>query len=69
MWFGETLDPDVLTEVEKELDMCDLCLVVGAGLVAEAGTSRGVKPKGGASWVQEMPLCFPRGAVSPRGLF
>lgn len=28
VWFGETLDPDVLTEVEKELDLCDLCLVV-----------------------------------------
>ncbi|XP_036375255.1 NAD-dependent protein deacylase sirtuin-5, mitochondrial-like [Megalops cyprinoides] len=29
VWFGETLDSDVLTKVEKELDMCDLCLVVG----------------------------------------
>lgn len=28
VWFGETLDPDVLTEVEKELEICDLCLVV-----------------------------------------
>ncbi|XP_032037758.1 NAD-dependent protein deacylase sirtuin-5, mitochondrial isoform X2 [Aythya fuligula] len=33
VWFGETLDPDVLTEVEKELDMCDLCLVVGTSSV------------------------------------
>lgn len=28
MWFGETLDSDILTEVEKELEICDLCLVV-----------------------------------------
>lgn len=30
VWFGETLDPDILTEVEKELEICDLCLVVSA---------------------------------------
>lgn len=28
VWFGETLDSDILTEVEKELEICDLCLVV-----------------------------------------
>lgn len=28
VWFGEALDPGVLTAVEKELDICDLCLVV-----------------------------------------
>lgn len=28
VWFGETLDPDILTQVEKELEICDLCLVV-----------------------------------------
>ncbi|KAG5286733.1 hypothetical protein AALO_G00018170 [Alosa alosa] len=33
VWFGETLDSNVLTQVEKELDMCDLCLVVGTSSV------------------------------------
>ncbi|XP_064521565.1 NAD-dependent protein deacylase sirtuin-5, mitochondrial isoform X2 [Pseudopipra pipra] len=33
VWFGEALDPDVLTAVEKELDICDLCLVVGTSSV------------------------------------
>ncbi|XP_075441790.1 NAD-dependent protein deacylase sirtuin-5, mitochondrial isoform X3 [Ascaphus truei] len=28
VWFGETLDSNVLGEVEKELEICDLCLVV-----------------------------------------
>ncbi|XP_064409504.1 NAD-dependent protein deacylase sirtuin-5, mitochondrial [Latimeria chalumnae] len=33
VWFGETLDSDVLAQVEKELDICDLCLVVGTSSV------------------------------------
>lgn len=33
VWFGETLDSNILTEVEKELDVCDLCLVVGTSSV------------------------------------
>uniref|UniRef100_K7FS20 NAD-dependent protein deacylase sirtuin-5, mitochondrial n=1 Tax=Pelodiscus sinensis TaxID=13735 RepID=K7FS20_PELSI len=33
VWFGETLDSDILTEVEKELEICDLCLVVGTSSV------------------------------------
>eukprot|EP00064_Thunnus_orientalis_P004125 superscaffoldBa00000364_g4136 len=28
VWFGETLDSDVLNHAEKVLDSCDLCLVV-----------------------------------------
>jgi len=28
VWFGETLDSDILTAVEEELEKCDLCLVV-----------------------------------------
>lgn len=28
VWFGETLDSDILTAVEQELEKCDLCLVV-----------------------------------------
>lgn len=28
VWFGETLDSDILTRAEKVLDRCDLCLVV-----------------------------------------
>lgn len=28
VWFGETLDSDILTSVEQELEKCDLCLVV-----------------------------------------
>lgn len=41
----------------------------GCGSCHLGGYSGGAKSKGGASWVQEMPLCFPRGAVSPRELF
>uniref|UniRef100_U3F7H3 NAD-dependent protein deacylase sirtuin-5, mitochondrial n=1 Tax=Micrurus fulvius TaxID=8637 RepID=U3F7H3_MICFL len=33
VWFGETLDSNILTEVEKELEMCDLCLVIGTSSV------------------------------------
>lgn len=31
VWFGESLDPDVLSRVDQELDRCDLCLVVSVG--------------------------------------
>ncbi|KAM4628924.1 NAD-dependent protein deacylase sirtuin-5, mitochondrial isoform 1-T3 [Polymixia lowei] len=33
VWFGETLDSDILTCVEEELDTCDLCLVVGTSSI------------------------------------
>lgn len=33
VWFGETLDSDILTHVEEELDNCDLCLVVGTSSI------------------------------------
>lgn len=33
VWFGETLDADILTAVEEELDKCDLCLVVGTSSI------------------------------------
>ncbi|XP_030408349.1 NAD-dependent protein deacylase sirtuin-5, mitochondrial isoform X1 [Gopherus flavomarginatus] len=33
VWFGETLNSDILTEVENELEICDLCLVVGTSSV------------------------------------
>ncbi|KAF3690451.1 NAD-dependent protein deacylase sirtuin-5A, mitochondrial [Channa argus] len=33
VWFGETLDSDILTRSEKVLDSCDLCLVVGTSSV------------------------------------
>ncbi|XP_022533901.2 NAD-dependent protein deacylase sirtuin-5, mitochondrial [Astyanax mexicanus] len=49
IWFGETLDSHILTKVEKELDACDLCLLVGtasvvfpAAMFAPQVASRGV---------------------------
>ncbi|KAG5849867.1 hypothetical protein ANANG_G00076250 [Anguilla anguilla] len=33
VWFGETLDADILTQVERELETCDLCLVVGTSSI------------------------------------
>lgn len=30
VFFGETLDSHILTKVEKEMEVCDLCLVVGS---------------------------------------
>uniref|UniRef100_A0A3B3RI39 NAD-dependent protein deacylase sirtuin-5, mitochondrial n=1 Tax=Paramormyrops kingsleyae TaxID=1676925 RepID=A0A3B3RI39_9TELE len=49
VWFGETLDSNILTQVEKELEICDLCLVVGtssvvypAAMFAPQVASRGV---------------------------
>lgn len=33
VFFGETLDSHVLTKVEKELEVCDLCLVVGTSSI------------------------------------
>ncbi|XP_060705945.1 NAD-dependent protein deacylase sirtuin-5, mitochondrial [Hemiscyllium ocellatum] len=49
VWFGETLDSDILMEVNKELEICDLCLIVGtssivypAALFAPQVAARGV---------------------------
>ncbi|XP_025032549.1 NAD-dependent protein deacylase sirtuin-5, mitochondrial isoform X1 [Python bivittatus] len=49
VWFGETLDSNILTKVEKELEMCDLCLVIGtssivypAAMFAPQVSARGV---------------------------
>uniref|UniRef100_A0A8C6QC26 NAD-dependent protein deacylase sirtuin-5, mitochondrial n=1 Tax=Nannospalax galili TaxID=1026970 RepID=A0A8C6QC26_NANGA len=49
VWFGENLDPAVLEEVDRELTLCDLCLVVGtssvvypAAMFAPQVASRGV---------------------------
>ncbi|XP_053738450.1 NAD-dependent protein deacylase sirtuin-5, mitochondrial [Synchiropus splendidus] len=33
VFFGETLDSHILTKVEKELETCDLCLVVGTSSI------------------------------------
>lgn len=33
VFFGETLDSHILTKVEKELEECDLCLVVGTSSI------------------------------------
>ncbi|XP_030228839.1 NAD-dependent protein deacylase sirtuin-5, mitochondrial isoform X1 [Gadus morhua] len=33
VWFGESLDSDILQRVEEELDSCDLCLVVGTSSI------------------------------------
>lgn len=33
VWFGESLDPEVLGEAENILDQCDICLVVGTSSV------------------------------------
>lgn len=49
VWFGETLDSDILMEVNNELEICDLCLLVGtssivypAALFAPQVAARGV---------------------------
>lgn len=49
VWFGENLDPAILEEVDRELALCDLCLVVGtssvvypAAMFAPQVASRGV---------------------------
>ncbi|OWR47681.1 putative Sirtuin 5 [Danaus plexippus plexippus] len=33
VWFGESLDPDVLNKAEAAMSTCDLCLVVGTSSV------------------------------------
>jgi len=33
VWFGESLDPDILSAAQHELDQCDLCLVIGTSSV------------------------------------
>ncbi|CAL9695503.1 unnamed protein product [Knipowitschia caucasica] len=33
VWFGETLDSEILAQVEKLMESCDLCLVVGTSSV------------------------------------
>lgn len=33
VWFGENLDPAILELVDRELALCDLCLVVGHTLL------------------------------------
>lgn len=32
-WFGESLDPVVLQATQQELDLCDLCLIIGTSSV------------------------------------
>lgn len=50
VWFGEALDPGVLTAVEKELDICDLCLVVSGTFLTcpawQEGHAKDVAPPG-----------------------
>lgn len=51
VWFGEALDPGVLTAVEKELDICDLCLVVSGTFLTcplsrQGGHTKEVAPHG-----------------------
>lgn len=65
VWFGETLDPDILTEVEKELDLCDLCLVVSEVLWPSRYRAGGTHWRGCTSWVKEMQLYFPTGTKCP----
>lgn len=45
VWFGETLDPNILTAVEKELEICDLCLVVSATFVTYPLNQQGRQAK------------------------
>lgn len=33
VWFGENLDPAILEKASRELELCDLCLVVGTSSV------------------------------------
>lgn len=33
VWFGESLDAEILAKVEEELEKCDLCLVVGTSSI------------------------------------
>uniref|UniRef100_A0A8C4R6E8 NAD-dependent protein deacylase sirtuin-5, mitochondrial n=1 Tax=Eptatretus burgeri TaxID=7764 RepID=A0A8C4R6E8_EPTBU len=49
VWFGESLDEEIMNKVFEELDACDLCLVVGtsslvypAAMLAPQVASRGV---------------------------
>ncbi|XP_017535474.3 NAD-dependent protein deacylase sirtuin-5, mitochondrial isoform X1 [Manis javanica] len=49
VWFGENLDPAILEEVDRQLALCDLCLVVGtsslvypAAMFAPQVSARGV---------------------------
>ena len=49
VWFGESLDHEVLEDADRELELCDLCLVVGtssvvypAAMFAPQVSSRGV---------------------------
>ncbi|XP_068948530.1 NAD-dependent protein deacylase sirtuin-5, mitochondrial isoform X3 [Petaurus breviceps papuanus] len=49
VWFGENLDPNIIDKVNKELAVCDLCLVVGtsslvypAAIFAPHVSARGV---------------------------
>lgn len=39
VFFGETLDSHILTKVEKEMEVCDLCLVVSYPPVFPYSTS------------------------------
>lgn len=34
VWFGESLDPEVLDAADEELSKCDLCLVVSTNIIS-----------------------------------
>ncbi|MCF2137999.1 MAG: NAD-dependent deacylase [Candidatus Thorarchaeota archaeon] len=39
VWFGESLDPDVISKVYAELDRADVCLIIGTSAVVQPAAS------------------------------
>lgn len=70
VWFGEALDPGVLTAVEKELDICDLCLVVSGAFLTCPLNRQGGHARDMATPGQSRCICASlRELKAPEGLW
>ena len=56
IWFGESLDPDILQISFEILDNCDLMLVIGTSGIVQPAASMGVYAKKKGAFVAEINL-------------
>ncbi len=56
VWFGESLDPDLVARAVDAASRCDVCLIVGtSGLVHPAAALPGAARQGGARVIEINP--------------
>lgn len=56
VWFGESLDPNVLAKAYEKLEKCDLMLVIGTSAVVQPAASMGLYAQHHGAFVVEINL-------------